>query len=164
MEGISEASTLVTRYCVTAGGLGFGWFLVLLIPGITRTWLLSSVGVNIACLIAASVVVALLLRRFIESAETFPEHLLRAMIVPLVGCFVFLSLWNAAYWGKTLLWGGLANIHDTLSLYVMGILAAVVSFLVVIPYGLLCQYVMSREASSRRDTGALSEVGRRATR
>jgi len=149
----------VTRYCVTAGALGLGWFLVLLIPGVTRGWLLSSAGVNIACLIASSVFVALVLRRFIENAETFAEHLLRAAILPLFGCVVFLSLWNAAYWGKTLLWGGLANLHDTLSLYVMGMLAAVVSFLVVIPYGLLCQYVMSRELS-RRDIRVLSDAAR----
>ena len=142
---------------MTAGVLGLGWFLVLLIPGITRTWLLSSVGMNIVCLIAASVFVALVFRPFIDRAETFTEHLLRAAVIPLVGCFVFLSLWNAALWGRTLLFGGLANIHDTLSLYVMGMLATVVSCLVVIPYGLLCQYVMSR-ASSRRDTRALSDV------
>jgi len=136
---------------VTAGILGLGWFVVLLIPGLTREWLLSSAGMNIVCLSAASVFVALAFRRFIDSAETFAEHLLRAAVIPFVGCFVFLSLWNAAFWARTLLRGGLANIHDTLSLYAMGMLAAVGSFVVVIPYGLVCQYVMSR-ASSRRDT------------
>jgi hypothetical protein len=43
--------------------------------------------------------------------------------------------------------------------YVMGMLAAVVCCLVVIPYGLLCQYVMSC-VSSRRDPRTLSDAER----
>ena len=36
------------------------------------------------------------------------------------------------------LFGGLANLHDTLSLYVMGLTATAISFYVVIPYDLAC--------------------------
>ena len=84
------------RYCTTAAALGAGWFVVLLVPGMTRQW----------------------------------------------GCFVFLTLWATLLWAPTLVFGGLANLHDTLSLYVMGLTATAISFYVVIPYGLACQYVM----------------------
>lgn len=47
------------RYASTAGALGLGWFAVLLIPGLTREWLLDNVPQNVACLTVASVVVAL---------------------------------------------------------------------------------------------------------
>lgn len=74
------------RYCATAAGLGAGWFVVLLIPGMTR--------------------------------------------------------------GRTLVFGGLANLHDTLSLYVMGLMAVTLACFVVVPYGLFCQYVMNPLANS----------------
>jgi hypothetical protein len=125
-----------------AGALGAGWFLVLLFPGLTREWLLASVFQNLACLILASVTVAVVCRRFIARADTLGGHLLRAIVIPYLGCFVFLSLWAALLWIRTFLYGGLANLHDTLSLYVMGFTATTLYFFVVIPYGLFCQYVM----------------------
>ena len=137
------------RYCSTAGGLGVGWFVVLLIPGMTREWLLADRWQSLACLVASSVLVAVAFRRFIGGAATLGEHLVRAAVVPYLGCLVFLSLWAALLWARTLLYGGLANLHDTLSLYVMGMTAATLSFFVVIPYGLLCQYVMSSVPYSR---------------
>lgn len=137
------------RYCLTASGLGVGWFVVLLIPGVTRGWLLADAWLSLGWLVAASVLVALLCRGFIGRAETLGDHLIRGAVIPYLGCFVFLSLWAAQIWLKTLLYGGLANAHDTVSLYVMGMTAAAVSFLVVIPYGLLCQYVMYPLSDSR---------------
>jgi hypothetical protein len=134
------------KYCVTAGGLGAGWFVVLLIPGITREWLLENPGQNLAGLVASSVLVALWCRRYIGRAETLGEHLLRAIVIPYLGCVVFLSLWAALFWARTLLFGGLASLYDTLSLYAIGMVAVTVSFYVVIPYGLWCQHVMSRAA------------------
>jgi hypothetical protein len=130
------------KYCATAGALGIGWFVVLLLPGITREWLLADAFENLGCLVVASVIVALICRRFIMSADTFGNHLVRAAVVPYLGCVVYLSLWAALLWIRYFVYGGLANLHDTVSLYVMGLTATTVSFLVVVPYGLLCQYVM----------------------
>ena len=88
-------------------------------------------------------------RRFIGRADTLWDYLVRATVIPYLGTFVFLSLWTALLWTRSLLYGGLANLHDTLSLYLMGMIAVTVSFFVVIPYGLLCQYVMNSVAHSR---------------
>ncbi len=68
------------------------------------------------------------------------------------------DLWAALLWSRTLLYGGLANnLHDTLSyLYLMGMVAVTVSFFVVIPYGLLCQYVMNAVAHSRSDAHSVT--------
>ncbi|MCM3880511.1 MAG: hypothetical protein ND807_10430 [Vicinamibacterales bacterium] len=136
------------KYCATAAALGIGWFLVLLLPSMSREWLLADIGPNLACLVAASVIVAVGFRRYIGSAETIGSHLVRAIALPYVGCFVFLSLWAALMWTRSLLRGGLANLHDTLSLYVMGLMATALSFYIVIPYGWLCQYVMTTVANA----------------
>jgi hypothetical protein len=136
------------KYCAAAAALGIGWFVVLLLPTVTREWLLGDTFQNLGCLVVASVIVALMCRKFIRSADTFGNHLLRAAVVPYVGCFVYLSLWVGLLWTRSFLYGGLANVHDTLSLYVMGLTAAAVSFFVVIPYGLLCQYVMKSVAEA----------------
>lgn len=136
------------RYCSTAGALGIGWFVVLLLPGTTREWLLAATWRNLGCLVVASVLVAVACRRFIAQAETLGDHLVRAVVIPYLGCVVFLSLAAALMWAPTVLYGGLANLHDTVSLYVMGLTATTFSFYVVVPYGLFCQYVMSSEAQS----------------
>jgi hypothetical protein len=137
------------RYCSTAAALGGGWFLVLLIPRITREWLLANVLQNLACLVVASVIVAVACRGFIDRADTWGAHLVRAMVIPYFGCIIFLSLSAAILWARSILYGGLANLHDTVSLYVMGLTATTVSLFVVIPYGLLCQYVMNSVSTSR---------------
>jgi hypothetical protein len=131
------------KYCAAAAALGCSWFVVLLIPAITRQWLLADMFQNLWCLVVASIIVALAARKFISSADTFGEHLLRATVIPYLGCLVYLSLSIGRIWLHSFLYGGLANLHDTVSLYVMGLSAAAVSFFVVIPYGLLCQYTMS---------------------
>lgn len=136
------------RYCLTAGALGAGWFPVLLVPAATRAWLLSDVPQGLGCLVAASVVVAVACRRFIGGAGTLREHLVRAALLPYLGCLVFLGMCVGLMWARTLLFGGLANLHDSLSLFVMGTTAAALSCYVVVPYGLLCQYVMSTVARS----------------
>ena len=138
------------KYCATAAALGIGWFVVLLLPGMTREWLLASAFQNLACLVAASVIVALLCRRFIQGADTLGGDVLRAAVIPYLGCLVYLTLWAALLWMRSVIFGGLANLHDTLSLYVMGLTAAAVSFFVVIPYGLFCQYVMKSISNEGR--------------
>ena len=107
------------KYYVTAGALGIGWFVVLLVPSVTREWLLADILQNLGCLVVASIIVALAARRFISNADTFGEHLLRATEIPYLGCLVYLSLSAGLLWLQTFLYGGLANVHDTLSLYVM---------------------------------------------
>jgi hypothetical protein len=85
-------------------------------------------------------------RRFIAGAAGFGGHLLRAAVIPYAGCVVYLSLWNGALWAEQLLHGGLANLHDTISSYAMGLLTALFHFYVVVPYGLVCQYAMHGRA------------------
>ena len=123
--------------------------MILLIPRITREWLLADIPANLGCLIVASVIVALACRRFIEMADTPGAHIVRAAVIPYVGCIVFLSLWAARLWTRSFLFGGLANLHDTVSLYLMGLTATTISLFVVVPYGLLCQYVMNSVSGSR---------------
>ena len=136
------------RYGLTAAALGVGWFILLLVPRITREWLLADILQNLGCLIVASVIVAVACRRFIDGAETLGEHLLRAAVIPYLGCIVFLSLIAAILWARSFVFGGLANLHDTVSLYVMGLTATTLSLFVVVPYGLLCQYVMNSISGS----------------
>ena len=138
------------KYCAAAGALGIGWFVVLLIPAVTREWLLADVFQNLGCLVVTSIIVALAARKLISSADTFGEHLVRATVIPYLGSLVYLSLSAGLIWLNTFLYGGLANLHDTLSLYVMGLSAAAVSFFVVIPFGLLCQYAMSSVSNTDR--------------
>jgi len=131
------------RYHLTAAALGAGWFPVLLVPGMTREYLTSDPWWNVAFLVAASVIVAAALRGYIGRASGLGAHLLRAATVPYAGCLVFLCLSAALLWARTLVFGGLANLHDTLSLFAMGMTAAVLCCLVVVPYGLVCQVVMA---------------------
>jgi hypothetical protein len=105
---------------------------------------------NLGCLVVAIIIVALAARTLISTADSFGEYLLRAAVIPYLGCLVYLSLSAGLLWLQTFLYGGLANVHDTLSLYVMGLSAAAISFFVVIPYGLLCQYAMSLLSNTDR--------------
>jgi len=143
-------SKAMLKYCAVAGAVGCGWFVVILVPGITREWLLADILQNLGCLVVASIIVALAACTFIGSADTFGGHLLRATVIPYLGCLVYLSLSAGLLWLQTFLYGGLANVHETLSLYVMGLSAAAISFFVVIPYGLLCQYAMSLLSNTDR--------------
>jgi hypothetical protein len=138
------------KYCAAAAALGCGWFVVLLVPSVTREWLLADIFQNLGCLVIASIIIAVAARKFISSADSFGEHLLRATVIPYLGCLLYLTLSSGLLWLNTLLYGGLANLHDTLSLYVMGLTAAAVSFFVVIPYGLLCQYAMNSVSNTDR--------------
>jgi hypothetical protein len=65
------------KYCAAAGVLGCGWFVVLLVPGVTREWLLADVFQNIGCLVVASIIVAIATRKFLaaptRSASTWSE-------------------------------------------------------------------------------------------
>jgi hypothetical protein len=132
------------KYFLTAGALGLGWFVVLLIPSMTRQWLVEDVFLNIVFLIIASVLVAILSRKYISRSESMGGNFIRAMLLPYLGTILFLTMWNLVSWGKTWLFGGLANLHDTFSLYYMGLISVTVSLYVVIPYGIFCQYTMQR--------------------
>jgi hypothetical protein len=142
------AEQLVMRYGSTAAVLGVGWFVVLLIPRLTREWLLANPLQNLGFLVAASIIVAVACRGFILRADALGAHLVRATVMPYLGCLVFLSLTAAALWARSFLSGGLANLHDTVSLYVMGLTATTLSLFVVVPYGLLCQYVLNSISTS----------------
>jgi hypothetical protein len=132
------------RYSVTAALSSLGWFMVLLLPRITRHWLLADVSLNVALFLATGLSVSLIFRRFITSADTFERHIQRAVIVPLSASLLYLTLWVAVLWVKQVFFGGLANLHDTLSLYVSGLVATLLCLPIILPYGLVCQYVMAR--------------------
>jgi hypothetical protein len=144
----------LVRFVATAAALGAGWFVVLLVPGVTREWLLAGWLPSLACLVAASVLVALPARRWIARAETFGARLLRAVLVPAAGCVLYLTLWAALAGLRGLAGGETLNAHDLLSLYATGLAAAAASFWVVVPYGYLCQVAMEGRARAAGGDGA----------
>lgn len=143
-------------YALTAALLGAGWFMVLLAPRLTREWLLGDVPGNLACLVGASVMVALAGRRFIRRADgTLGAWLARATILPGAGTFVFLTLTALRLAGRRFAGGEGIGTHDAISLYMLGFTSMVLAAWVVFPYGLICQFVLqslpgSAGASRRR--------------
>jgi hypothetical protein len=96
-QPINRYGSLWSSGCsLPAGALRIGWFVVLLIPSVTREWLLADVFKNLGCLVVASIIVA---------------------------------------FAATFLYGGLANLHNTISLYVMGFTAAAIAFVWWSPMG-----------------------------
>jgi hypothetical protein len=123
--------------------LGVGWFAVLLIPPWTRSWLLEERGAvpgHLALLAVSSVIVARVGRRFVARADSLAADLWRAVVMPAAGCLVYLTLWNFREWLRPP--RGVANLHDTLVLYLWGPVAVALSGYVVVPYGYCCQRVM----------------------
>jgi len=135
-------AALNVRYVTVAALLGAGWFPVLLLQRMTREWLLDDPILNILCLVAASVIVALVFRRAIRRSERFTTDLVYAIVVPFVGCLVYLTLWNSVLLIHDLAAGRDINIHDMLSVYAMGITAVSMSLFITVPYGFACQYGM----------------------
>jgi hypothetical protein len=145
---MSQASNY--RYYATAGILSLGWLGVLMIPGWTRAWFIgteSSWAWNALFLIGTGLMLAKWFRSPIGRARTFSEHLHMAIVVPYIGSMAYLTIYNIWIWVHHWLFGGLATIHDTMSLYVLGFSAAVMAFFVIIPYGLLCQWLMNKVAT-----------------
>lgn len=147
----------VARYLASAALLGCGWFPILLVPSWTRGWLLSSprwIAGNVVLLAASSMVLAWLFRGVIAGARARSEHVRNALLLPYAGCVIYLTLWNAATWIEGLARGGSTNLHDSLVLYPWGLGYAMAACFVVVPYGYLCQVLMSRAAepaASSRD-------------
>lgn len=144
-------------YVAVAALLGAGWFLVLLVPPVTREWLLAGrnqAGLHVSLLVASSVAVAWLFRGIIARAETWRAHLVRAATIPLAGCVIYLTLWNVWSLSRDAWRGYGLNLHDALVLYVWGLGSAVAAWYVMIPYGLLCQYVMNRKGQWSRRPGS----------
>jgi hypothetical protein len=133
------------RYLVTAAFLGAGWFVVLLIPTWTRQWLLEDRGSivgHVAALALASMLVAWIFRHYIGGADGLGQNLKRALLLPYVGCLIYLALWNALTLARAVAHGWSPEVHDMLVLFPWGLGSALAAFFVVIPYGLLCQVLM----------------------
>jgi hypothetical protein len=79
---------------------------------------------------------------FVHSAESLAAHFVRGALLPYLGCLVYLALCAAVMAARGALGGEGIDAHDTLALFASGFTAAAVSFFVVVPYGLFCQYVM----------------------
>jgi len=140
-------------YYALAAILGAGWFLVLLLPPWTRAWLTGesrTAAWNFAGIMLTSVIVAAVFRRAIQTSHTWGGHVVRALTIPYAGCLIFLTLWNAGVWVRMLLFGGLANLHNSIAVYVWGIGDALIACFVVVPYGLVCQVVL-KEFLDRTD-------------
>lgn len=58
------------RYVLTTALLGAGCFPILLLPPITRGWLLESPGTSFALLVGAAIAIAVAFRRWIARAES----------------------------------------------------------------------------------------------
>jgi hypothetical protein len=140
-------------YYTLAAILGAGWFLVLLVPPWTRAWLTGEsrmAGWSFAEMVLTSVIVAGVFRRAIRTSHTWRSHLVRALTIPYAGCLIYLTVWNAGVWARTLFLGGLANLHDSLAVYAWGTGYALIACFVVVPYGLVCQVVL-KEFLDRTD-------------
>jgi hypothetical protein len=129
-------------YRIAAGLLGVGWFLVLLIPRLTREWLLADAGWNLALMVGSSLLTALVGRRLVAGGDSIGGHAWRGAILATIGTLVYLTSAAATIGVRTVTRGGGINWHDTLSLCVMGLSAAALAGYVILPYALFCQYVM----------------------
>ena len=140
------------KYYSIAGALGLGWLAALLLVPTTRDVLIgnrdnyNSIALNALLLVLTGLIVAWVFRRFITSARSWKGDLLRAVVLPYAGCLIYLTLLILTSWAEGLLAGRGFHWH-LLALYYWGFLFALAAFLVVIPYGLLCQYVMRRVAT-----------------
>src|SRR5204862_127749 len=106
------------------------WFRVLLIPTWTRSWLIGEprmIGWTMGEMVVTSVIVAAIFKRAIQLSDSWGAHILRSLTIPYAGSFVYLTVWNARVWTRTLLFGGLANLHDTMAVYYWGMCYAVVA-------------------------------------
>ena len=140
-------------YYMLAAILGAGWFLVLLVPPWTRQWLIGEprmVGWTMGEMMLTSVIVAATFRRAIQTSDTWGAHVLRALTIPYAGCLIYLTVWNLRVWARTLLFGGLANLHDSIAVYYWGTFYALIACFVVVPYGLVCQVAL-KELLDRTD-------------
>ncbi len=139
------------KYGAAAAALGLGWFVILLVPRMPREFLLAHPLQNALLLVGSSVAAAFYFRRFIMRSESLRGDLVRAMVIPYVACILYLVLAAAVIWIRSLLFGGLANAHDTGSLLLWGFIAALLAFPLIVPYGLLCQIAMHRVHDAATD-------------
>ena len=123
----------MVRYYLVAALLGGGWELVLLIPGTTREWLLMRPYLHLVLLAIASIIVAHLFRRIILGADGLVARIRCGALIPFAGSCIYLLLSVAVNWD---------NLHDSISVVVMGLLTTALSFYIVIPYGIFCQYAL----------------------
>lgn len=137
------------RYYLIAVLLSAGWPIVLAIPGWTRSWFFGGHGQwrgHLVGLVLAGLILARLFRGRISDARSSAENWRLGILVPYLGCVVYLTIVNLWIWVTHWVHGGLANLHDTLSLYLWGVVGALLACFVVIPYGVFCLWVLSRNA------------------
>jgi hypothetical protein len=137
------------KYHSTAAVLGIGWFLVLLIPEGTRGWLLKFIQglapYHLSVLVLSSVIVAFIFRRAIVAANIILKHLTCGCVIPYVGCIVYLTIITVFLYERKL---SVRDVHDALGIYLFGIIFALRSFFVVLPFGIVSQYIMNKVAAS----------------
>jgi hypothetical protein len=132
----------MVRYVLVAALLGAGWFPLMLLPPLSRGWLLEAPFQNLVLLMSSSVIVAIALRRFIAGATGMRAHVWRGVVVPYLGCVVYLTAAAIVLWIRDPRTSGALNVHDMLSLYWLGFVAALMAFPIVVLYGIACQMVL----------------------
>lgn len=130
------------RYYATALLLGIGWFPVLSISPLHRQFLLVNGSltylISMVFLSLTSLVIAIIFRRFIVGAKSWRSDSVRALVLPLAGCLVYVSLLNT----YSCFQAGRMFQHDQLVLYVWSIAFTILWLPLVFPYGLVCQRLM----------------------
>ena len=139
---------ICTRYYLCATIVSIGWYPVLLVPSLSRDWLLSraSVPLDLGLLAVAGVCIAHFFKNFIISADGAFDRIVRATVLPLLGSALYLVLTVITLWLHQAFYGGLANVHDSMSLVVTGLVATIISCYVTIPYGFICQLCLEWSA------------------
>lgn len=135
------------KYYATAALMGIGWFLVLLIPPATRGWLLMVLApYHLAFLVIASVMVALLFRRSISTADTILKHLVCGCVIPYVGCVFYVTIFNLFMLQGVIRGAPVIRWDQFVAYYVLGLFVAFKAYFVVLPFGILSQYIMHKVA------------------
>lgn len=136
-----------TQYLFAATGLGLLWAVALLVPEATRNVILDDHATSHLLLMPfVSALIAVGFRRFITSATSAWRFLSVALLLPFVGAALWYVLASLVGWFVS---GGEATIWEVAFMSVILLptvvgAVALAAYYVIIPMGLLSQYVMLR--------------------
>jgi len=158
-----ETDAVFTRwsYPIVAFLLGVIWYVGLLLPEVTRGWLLHFPIAHLLIMCVSSLLVALSARKLISRARGI-MHVVLAVMLPVYGALLFTIGSSLFLLAVTLLQHGVgwafAQAHDFLVIPFWGLLATGAAYYVVFPLGLLSQIVM-KAVDTRSRTSAADQSG-----